>query len=130
MKFGEQMEQWQRKTEKKIKNARRIIIVQLFSSVVMSTPVDTGRARGNWIFSKGEMIKDQLDQFDKSGGLVISLFIDKIDGEDGVVYLVNSLPYIKRLEYDGWSSQAPSGMVRKNIAKIRRFVNTAIREVN
>ena len=35
-----------------------------------------------------------------------------------VVYLTNNLPYAQRLEYEGWSKQAPAGMVRVNMARI------------
>jgi hypothetical protein len=36
-----------------------------------------------------------------------------------VVFVTNGLPYIKRLEYESWSKQAPAGMVRVTLAELR-----------
>ena len=46
-------------------------------------------------------------------------------GAGQVTYLSNTLPYILFLE-EGSSTQAPTGMVRKNVARVQRIVKAAI----
>lgn len=78
-------------------------VVQAFTGVVQRTPVDTGQARNSWL------IGQQND-----GGIGASQL--RINGQripdvGGSVLLYSNLPYIERLE-DGYSQQAPSGMVK------------------
>lgn len=42
-----------------------------------------------------------------------------------VLFLMNNVKYIGELEY-GWSKQAPEGMVRINVARIRRMVKDVV----
>ena len=99
--------------------------IELFSSVVKSTPVDTGRARGNWQCTIASPASDQVEHTDKSGAGAISDIVATVPQKAGsIVWLANNVPYIRKLEYSpvgkGGSSQAPSGMVRINI---QRFAN-------
>ena len=41
------------------------------------------------------------------------------------IYLSNGLPYAKRLE-NGWSRQAPTGMVRINVARFSSAIKQAV----
>lgn len=93
---------------------------QLFSSVINLSPVDTGRFRANWNVapgapdrSTGEFTNAERSQAEAQKALSLEL--------GGVIYMTNSLPYAKRLE-DGWSKQAPTGMVRKSAIQFARFV--------
>jgi len=45
------------------------------------------------------------------------------------IYLLNSLPYVRRIEYEGWSSQAKAGMVRITVAEFQTFVDKAVRSL-
>ena len=107
------------------------LTIDIFGNVILKTPVDTGRARMNWTASVGSYGSNMVDGFDRSG----SESINKMSGlvsktESGsIVYLVNNLPYIRRLEYDGWSSQAPAGMVRVTIAEFQDYVAKAVRDI-
>ena len=49
---------------------------------------------------------------------------------DGVYYLSNNLPYIRRLEYEGHSGQAPNGMVRVTMAKADKILKAQARKAN
>ena len=95
-------------TEKKIKRAA-IVADQ---ALVLGTPVDTGRARANWIASVGSPTSLQLNSTDPGGSQAISQGLNTVQqwsiGE-GSIFFTNSLPYIQRLD-DGWSDQAPAGM--------------------
>ena len=44
-----------------------------------------------------------------------------------VFYLVNNLPYIRRLE-QGWSQQAPAGMVAVTVSEFQQTVARAATE--
>jgi hypothetical protein len=79
--------------------------------LVMKTPVDTGRARGNWQVSINEDTDKALDTKDKSGNSTIEKGKHKIDKMGlGVCYVTNNVEYIEELER-GHSRQAPAGML-------------------
>lgn len=91
-----------------------------------------GRFRGNWqvSFETGET--GMLDLIDPtgasakaSGRQVIEAFHIGI----GSIWLMNNLPYGPRLEYEGWSNQAPAGMVRISVTEFQAFVNNAVAEL-
>jgi hypothetical protein len=87
--------------------------LDILSSVVRMSPVDTGRFRGNWQVGLNAPVAGQLARLDKSGAVTIAAGNQILShaSAGGVIYLNNNLPYAQRLEY-GWSKQAPSGMVR------------------
>ena len=95
------------------------IALQVLRGVVLKTPVDTGRARGNWQVTIGEPAEGEVANLDPSGGSTISEGTARILGAINfvVIWVVNNLPYIERLE-DGYSTQAPEGMVVVTLAEI------------
>lgn len=127
MKFSTQITQFAEQTALSISDTRKAIILELFSSVINDTPVDTGRARGEWLTSAGAPLGALADRLDKTGLEAVSDILAAIPKEgDITMYLTNNLPYIVPLEY-GHSDQAPSGMVRKNIARLEQIISEAIR---
>ena len=122
MSFSDDVASFAKKTGASIDETSRAIVLELFSSVVKDTPVDTGRARGNWQTSMGNPASGTIDREGESGALSeISSEVSGF-GAGKVIYLTNNLPYIYRLEFDGWSDQAPQGMLRKNVARIQQIV--------
>lgn len=123
----------------------RKVGIEALRSVVLKTPVgnpDTwqspapagyvgGRARANWNVSFGSPDVTTSERTDKSGGTTIAAGTATIAraGGEQPIYLMNSLPYIRRLEYEGWSQQAKAGMVRITVAEIQTFVNNAVRSL-
>ena len=98
---------------------KRGVLLKLFSSVIKDTPVDTGRLRANWMFVKGHYPYPAAVEGTENplGTLPASLKV--VTAEDGRYSLVNSLPYVNRIEYEGWShTKSPEGMVRKNLVRI------------
>lgn len=98
------------KAEARINLVVRKATFDAFASAVRRSPVDTGRFRANWNVASGSWDPSTSE----------STAATRAESEirkalsfpaGGVVYLTNSLPYAVRLE-DGWSKQAPSGMVR------------------
>lgn len=103
--------------EKLIKN----IAADVAQGVIMATPVDTGTARNNWIVSEkpDHSVNDGSDKSGQGALQKIFVFISQNAKLGSVVYIQNNLPYIERLE-DGYSQQAPSGMVSTTMAAVRQ----------
>ena len=93
----------------------RKIVFDAHKMVSLKTPVKTGRARGNWNVSVSSI--DRSVDLNKKG--YKSPTQRKGDGLK-TNYIVNSLPYIRRLEY-GHSKQAPNGMVRVTVNELRSY---------
>jgi len=121
--FAADLRKFAERTNKSLDDTCRGVAIKWFSSTVMSTPVDTGRLRGNWLVSQGSPITAELARFDKSGSIVQGEIVQSVGGVGTVNYLVNNLPYAERIEYDCWSNQAPSGMVRVNFARIKAIIS-------
>jgi hypothetical protein len=90
-------------------------------TVVMATPVDTGRARANWQVSIGAPVSGSLASTEPQTTLnqnksSIGAFRASSGQE---LYLQNNLPYIERLN-QGWSAQAPAGFVEKALLAAAR----------
>ena len=102
----------------------RAIVLELFGSVIKDTPVDTGRARGNWQTSMDSPATGETDRKGEQAALAEVAAEVAGFGTGRIIYLSNGLPYILRLEY-GWSKQQPGGMVRRNVARIQSIVKKA-----
>ena len=102
-----------------VSQVTRRVALQVLSGVVQRTPVDTGRARGNWQTSIGRGPTSTTERLDKSGGAAISEGTAVIGGHKDFeqIQMTNNLPYIARLE-DGYSKQAPEGMVGLTLAAL------------
>jgi hypothetical protein len=100
----------------------RFLCFDLLKGVVLGTPVDTGRARGNWQASIVTPASGEIDRNDRSGGSTIAAAQPAIEKAAGTVfYITNNLPYIYRLEFEGWSKQAPSGWARTSIERTKQI---------
>ena len=96
------------------------LILQALDSIVKMTPVDTGRAKGNWQVTIGSPASGILDRTDKAGNTTIAIGRSQIVGlrPFSIVWITNNLPYAISLE-GGWSSIAPVGMVAVTIAEMQ-----------
>lgn len=92
------------------------------SRMVLKSPVDTGRFRGNWTVSVGNADLSTSEGIDPNGGATIARGSVPIlaMSEPKVVWMLNSLPYANRLE-NGWSKQAPAGVVAVTVAELTAF---------
>ena len=129
MSFSDDLREIANKTGRKLEEVAYRTFVNIFSGVVIVSPVDTGLFKGNWQISIGAPADGTLDRKDPSGALVLQEIQDKMPKELGqVVYLANNLPYAYRLEYEDWSPQAPGGMVRVTVARFEQEVRRQARE--
>lgn len=108
----------------------RKIALDLFKRVIMKSPVDTGRFKGNWQVAIGSIPAGVLAIDDKSGTATISKMTAAVLGLKAgqVIYLVNNLEYARPLEY-GQSKQAPAGVVRITLQEFPQVVSKAVNEV-
>lgn len=100
----------------------RKICFDLFRGVVLDTPVDTGRARGNWQIGYTH-ITAKIDRRDQGGMAVIGSIMAFIhpgmfNKGNVSIWLSNNLPYIGRLETGYSKEKAPHGMVGINMVRI------------
>lgn len=126
MSFGSDMRRATQRIEDAHNNITRAATLDFFSGTVRDTPVDTGRARGNWQTAVGVPIDGEISRDDPSGAAAIAEIEARTPAGAGQeTFMVNNLPYIIELE-NGSSKQAPSGMVRRNLARVQRIVDAAI----
>jgi hypothetical protein len=104
------------------------VIIDVFSSVVEKSPVDKGTFRGNWQLGFGEVDGNTQSPDDKGGSATIAKANSELTKFDSkkITYISNSLPYAQRLE-NGYSNQAPQGMVRLTVLEFRRFIRKAVK---
>jgi hypothetical protein len=142
--FQEQVAAFTAKMDARANAVVRKIVFDVSTGLVMKTPVGDpeywksppppgyvgGRARGNWQYALETPVINETGVIDKSGGETISTIVGKVpdDAAHHIHYITNTLPYIKRLE-DGWSRQAPHGMVHLTVIEFQDIIQTAVSEV-
>ncbi|WGK60510.1 hypothetical protein QAO71_10435 [Halopseudomonas sp. SMJS2] len=128
MSFSGDMRRFIAKTTSAHNKITRVATLELFGGIVKLTPVDTGRARGNWLTGVHRPVTGETERLDKTGRSAIAEISEHTPAGAGqVTYLSNNLPYIEDLER-GSSKQAPEGMVRKNMDRVQKMVDAAIRK--
>lgn len=111
------------KAKKNPETVMRAVSLKLFSAIIKSSPVDTGRFRMNWQTSGPAPASGINSGVDKTGAAAINAASNYIMKASNwyEFTMTNNLPYAPRLEY-GWSKQAPVGMVRVNIARFNTLL--------
>jgi len=97
--------------EQNIQLRIRVIAMAMLNEIILRSPVDTGRFRGNNILSIGSPVYTSTTDVDPSGGPTISRGLSAMSGLEPFtqVFIQNNLPYAVPLE-DGHSKQAPAGI--------------------
>lgn len=103
--------------------------------IVLATPVDTGRARANWIVTIGSPTSSVREPFVEGASEVANTQAAIASGAEAIgryrlgssIFIQNNLPYIGRLN-DGYSRQAPANFVQQAIVRAAEIVKR-IREV-
>lgn len=105
----------------------RKVALDLYRSLAMKSPVDTGRFRGNWQVGVSTVNTTVDSPVDPSGEAAIARAEAALTNVKvgGVIYLTNSLPYAKPLEY-GHSKQAPGGMVRITVVEYEQYLANVV----
>lgn len=143
--FSRDIQRWAALTQTNITEASRAVAIELFTSVILDTPVDTGRLRGNWQTNLGSMPDGVLDRLDPSGGAATGQVLTVVSQlVEGSVFLANNLPYAAVVEFGqfpdppkkgagltsgGFSNKAPEGMLRRNVARFQTIFADEVRRL-
>lgn len=130
--------------------AAKRVAIKLLNGVVMKSPVDQGRFRGNWqvSFNSPASVIDRDDKLpfgSLPGAAVAEAAQTALSGfkVGQTILLTNSLPYARAIEYGqygkppgsangtktagGYSSQAPGGVVRLTVQNYAQELENEIK---
>lgn len=109
-----------------VDRALRKTYIDRLGAVILSTPVDTGALQASWFLDPTVDYGKTANSSGQGAGYIAA----RINGEKVVGekwYFYNNQPYAYRIEYDGYSNQAPTGMLRTNLLsfgrKLRKYWN-------
>lgn len=131
MAFSDDLERYIAETTEKLTKVKRMSAFDLFSSIVIQTPVLEGVLRNNWYANLGSGSTATTTASSSSAATVTSRIQQELTGTDLVkdIYFTNNLPYAYRIEFDGHSAKAPEGMVRINCLRWDTIVRNNARLV-
>lgn len=132
--FGRRMHQLGATVEGNAHKAVRAVALAVDQTVVIATPVDTGRARSNWQVQVGAAPTDVREAYVPGVGATTGGQNAQAAIEQGkmaisaaspglAIHITNNLSYIGKLN-EGHSAQAPAGFVEEavqnGVSTIRR----------
>lgn len=142
--FALQIQQFIDKTNSNKDLVVRAILMQIDSRLVNRSPVGDasywkskppkgytgGRFRGAWSMSIGSPSTSLSRVIDKDGTATIGSHASVVAAARAgdVIYLTNNLPYAQRIE-QGWSRQAPVGLVALTVVEFAVIVDNAVNGV-
>lgn len=99
-------------------------VLAVDTTLVLATPVDTGRARSNWQVALDGPAEGTIDEPMDIGTIQAAAanVVSRHKPGDGQINITNNLPYIGRLN-KGWSAQAPAGFVEQAILAASEIIN-------
>lgn len=143
--FALSLARFAEKAPEQARTVVRKVAIETLTRVVLRTPVGNpslwkgkppagyvgGRLRANWFTSIGVPNHATSKAIDSSGAASINRGTATINAAttDQPIYLMNSLPYVREIEYEGHSRQAPAGMVRITVTEFQTMVDTAAVQV-
>ncbi len=143
--FAAQVRAWTEKAKTRTELVIKQSVVNLGTSLLQNTVVGDptrwkrkptlgyvpGALMANWNFSIGliDETNGKPPNRDVNAGVerLKTALLPSVADKD--IYLVNAQPYARRIEYEGWSQQAPAGFVRSTAVQCDQFVNQAIQQV-
>lgn len=128
--FAATLEQFRDQALEDMGEIFRRTVIQIGSTVIRLSPVDTGLFVGNWQFSIDQPASGTVERHDKERHETIARLVSEVQSLTfgQTAYMVNNLPYSVPLEY-GHSGQAPAGMMAITLELFDQIVNEAVREV-
>jgi hypothetical protein len=131
--FKHSIDAWVKATNKTMHQGIAETAIRLGTMIIEKTPIDIGRAKGNWLGAFDDpdtTVDDDRRQEQAITGLRLKFTASNV-AKHSSIFVTNSLPYIKALE-DGHSQiQAPNGMVRLSVSEfpaiLQREINNAKR---
>lgn len=131
MSFSDDIIKFSKKTNESVEQVMRASAISMFSTIVQRTPVDTGRARANWLYTQdtpsSSTVESGPDKREADTGSSSKIAQEIKPGSKHII--TNNLPYIEKLESGDGSSQAPRGMVKVSVTEFKAMIKEAVREV-
>lgn len=140
MTFSDDLAKFSDKAKGRMADVVRKVVIDVGERLVMRSPVGDGtlwqtspppgyvggRFRANWQYGYGSMPPGDLPDIDKTGAASNTRIRSGVTGAPvaGIHYICNNLPYAQRLE-DGYSKQAPTGMVALTVVEFGGVVQGA-----
>lgn len=130
MSFSGDLDKFRIRTMAKFEKVKRLSAFDLFSAVVLATPVDKGVLRNNWFVANGTPSTEMTDTGAFPAAVIarMRVEINRVTLDKDVI-LTNNLPYAIPIEFDGHSAQAPEGMVRVNTLRWDTMVKLNARRI-
>ncbi len=124
-KFDLDIEDAAKAVDMHISDFMRWLVLRILTGFIQRSPVDTGRFRASWRVGNGAPSDDVHAPVAKGTNIstdpsqAVAAAASTFDGRKTAnsIFITNSLPYAIRLE-EGWSGQAPNGMVAITVAEI------------
>lgn len=140
--FAVQVKQFADKTKKRQDQAVRKIILDVYSGIVHKNPVDTGQTQNNWNIGLNNVDPSITEEAIKNSQTIIgqALQVIKQIKAGNVIYISNNLPWVRLLEFggypgggprttpEGFSRQAPNGMLRLTLREYPAIVTNGVEE--
>ncbi|TQK00153.1 hypothetical protein [Herbaspirillum sp. SJZ107] len=142
--FSIQINAWIQKTKDDADKIVRYALEEVDKRLVYRSPVGDadywqrpapkgytgGRFKGNWQMSVGSPATGETGVIDKDGSATLAAHKSVISAAKAgeVYYLVNTVPYAKRLE-QGWSRQAPVGVVAITVVEWNNIIENVVNGV-
>ena len=141
MDFAKTLSEFASSVSLKMDNIFKDVVIEVGSSVIRISPVDTGHFRKNWQLQLEGEQTSEVAGFDTTGASALAAIVAKANNLSAgqVAYILNHVEYGYDLEYgtyngptakvteEGFSRQAPEGMVRVTEAEFTSIVNEAVR---
>lgn len=128
MSIRTQLEAIAKKRMQDVSEIARVSIIRVGNRVITASPVDKGSFRNQWNTSINSISRDTSKPDSRGGADSINELASEISDLKlgATAYFTNPMPYGPRLEYDGWSEQAPNGMLRVNTDLWEMIVNQEV----
>ena len=133
--FQNQLQQFSAEIDIELGLLTKRIVLQIFTGIILKTPVDTGRLESNWGINAGgpASAPSHATNYEKRGTKPSKAAVDAeaqnyaqaaigvIDGSQAI-YITNSLPYASFVE-NGTDKIPPVHMVARTLAEVQEALS-------
>lgn len=141
-KFSESIEEFVKLSKKRFERTMELFIVDFTDTLFRRTPIGNpalwkfpappnyvpGTLINSWHTGFSPAVSTRMPDKSASVAKAEAAMVAK-QAAGNIVYITNPAPYAFRIEYDAWSTQAPTGMLRitaaENIQRLSKAVKNA-----